>query len=118
MSNSEIVNWLHEKLSEAEAALSARKQMASTWQGGTDSTWKAAGCRMNKSQRQREADMQNRIAEKCERDVQMFKAVIIAYTANVRIDVKRLNLDDVLTTLNREPVHFYKGKKCLEAPKQ
>lgn len=78
MTESEILGWLRGKLAEAEKELVARRQMESTWRGGTDQTWKAVGCKKNQAERLRESAMQGRIATKCQRDVEMCKAAIEA----------------------------------------
>lgn len=78
MSNKiEILDWLEEKLADAETSLRARKQMEAIWEGGTDESWREVGCQKNKSERLKESKMQGRIAAKCRRDVEMLRATIV-----------------------------------------
>lgn len=72
----ELLEWLNAQLSKAENALAAREQARETWRGGSSQSWKLAGCRLNKSQRLRVAEKEDRISIKCRRDVEMFKVVI------------------------------------------
>jgi len=76
--NSDLFAWLRGKIAEAEKSLSARKQSEAVWRSGTDTTWKDVGCKKNKAQRLQESQMQGRIAARCQRDVEMFKAVVDA----------------------------------------
>jgi hypothetical protein len=71
-----LLGWLRVKLNEAESALKAREQMEASWRGGTDASWRAVGCKLNKLARLNESATHGRIAVKCRREVEMFKAVI------------------------------------------
>lgn len=74
--DSDLITWLHVKIAEAEKSLKAREDMELTWRGGTDKSWAAVGCKMKKLERIQHADMQGRIAVKCRREVEMFKAIL------------------------------------------
>ena len=74
----DLLGWLVVKLHEAKSALKAREQMEATWRGGTDESWRAAGCKMNKAARLKESETHGRIAVKCRREVEMFEATIKA----------------------------------------
>lgn len=76
-----LSEWLHAKLADAEKALKAREDGVSVWKGGTDQSWKAVGCRLTRQQRIKQSEMEARIAVKCRRDVEMFKAVISKLSA-------------------------------------
>lgn len=78
MSHDILLAWLRDQLAKAEQSLNARKQMESCWHGGTDATWKAVGCKLTKAQRLQESKLHGRIGLKCQRDVEMLKAIIIA----------------------------------------
>lgn len=81
----EVAAWLRSKLAEAEKALLAREQMEQSWRKGTNAEWEAAAKmhpttanepRMTKADRLRESAAQGRMAAKCLRDVEMFRAVL------------------------------------------
>lgn len=82
----EVLGWLRAKLADAEKSLRAREQSEATFRSGTDESWAAAaelhsstrGKPMNKKARLEVALIQGRIAGKCRREVEMFKAVIAA----------------------------------------
>lgn len=74
--NVAVLDWINQKLADAEKALKAREQMESSWREGSSKDWKAVGCKMSKSERLKESATQGIIAAKCRRDVAMFKAVI------------------------------------------
>ena len=76
--SSDLLGWLRGKIADAEKTVIAREQMESAWRDGTAKSWKAVGCKMNKTARLEEASRQGRIAVKCRREVQMFKAVFDA----------------------------------------
>jgi len=85
MLTSDITEFLQEKLAKAEMALRAREEAASTWRGGTDAEWREADQvypstrhlpPITKAERLAEADREDRIAEKCRRDIEMFQAAI------------------------------------------
>jgi hypothetical protein len=73
----ELLEWLREKLADAEKAVKAREHMESTWRGGTDKSWAAVGCKMTKPQRLKESATHGRILVKCRREVEMFKTAIV-----------------------------------------
>lgn len=82
-----LLEWLNEQLAKAEQALHSREQGAAIWGDGSDATWKSvavmAGSKfIPKKQRLQNADTERRIAVKCRRDVEMFKATIVLVTAN------------------------------------
>ena len=70
------VKFIEAKITEAEKTLLSREAMAKAWAQGTDDTWRAAGCRLNKKQRLKEAEMHRRIAGKNYRELEMFDAVL------------------------------------------
>ena len=78
VTNTDLLDWLRGKLADAEKAMAARKEMEATWRSGNDREWKAAGCRLNSEQRLMESAKQGRIATKCQREIEMFKAAIDA----------------------------------------
>jgi hypothetical protein len=78
LSPAPLLGWLVVKLHEAKSALKAREQMEATWRGGTDESWRAAGCKMNKEARLKESETHGRIAVKCRHEVEMFEATIKA----------------------------------------
>ena len=73
---SECVAFVKAKLAGAENALIAREQSETSWRDGTDESWRAAGCKLNKSERLKESRMQGRIALKCRYEIKMLKAVL------------------------------------------
>jgi hypothetical protein len=78
---SALLEWLRGKLAEAEKHLQFRIEGAEMWRSGTDESWKAAA-RLSgekastKAERLRTAESFDRIAVKCRREVEMFKAAI------------------------------------------
>ncbi len=70
------IEFIQSKLTDAEKTLKAREEMERVWRGGTDASWKAAGCRLTKAQRLKDAAMHGRIAVKNRTEVEMFKAVL------------------------------------------
>lgn len=74
--NAELMGWLREQLAKAEQALKGREQLEECMRGGTDSSWRAVGCKLTKAQRLKEASVHGRIAAKYRRDVKMFQAVM------------------------------------------
>jgi len=81
--SSALLDWLREKLAEAEKHLQYRIQGEEDWRSGTDEEWKAAeklsGEKApSKAERIRAADSYARIAVKCRREVEMFKAALTA----------------------------------------
>jgi hypothetical protein len=85
----ELLDWLRVKLSDAEAALKAREEMARTWRHGSDEAWEAAaamhpktaGKALKRAARLTEAKKHARIATWCRRDVAMFRATLAALEA-------------------------------------
>jgi len=77
-STEDMLAFLRSKLAESQKALRAREQSAKVWRTGDEKTWKAAGCKLTKAQRIKEADAQARISIKCRREVDLFQAVIAA----------------------------------------
>ena len=76
MTKDRLLEWLRVKLSDAEKSLAARREMEITWRGGDDRIWQAVGCKLSRGQRLYESEAQGRLAKKCQRDVEMFKATI------------------------------------------
>jgi len=85
--SAELLEWLQEKLAQAEKSLRAREQMEKSWKSGTDEEWTAAAKMhpstakepvMNKAARLKESQSQGRIAATCRRDVAMYKLAIEA----------------------------------------
>ena len=72
----ECVAFIKAKLAGAEHVLIAREQMEAQWREGTDESWRAAGCRLTKSERLKESRTHGRIAIKCRWEIKMFKAVL------------------------------------------
>lgn len=85
----DLLCWLRVKLAEAESALGAREQMEACWRTGTDESWKAVAARAGgkaytKKERMEESARQGRIAVKCRREVEMYKATIKAVSQHKR----------------------------------
>lgn len=83
MDDAAILEWLGGKLFDAEGTLRAREQSAESWATGTEAEWKqAAGLTGNRppkpAERQRQAGIQRRIAEKTRKEIEMIKATIAA----------------------------------------
>ena len=77
----ELKEWLLGKFADAEKTLKTREEMARTWRTGTNAQWQAAsptGKSLNKGERLKYADQQDRIAIKLRRDVDMFRATLRA----------------------------------------
>jgi len=74
----DLLCWLRVKLDEAKHSLKCREDMQKTWAGGTDASWRAAGCRDSKATRLAHSASHGRIAVKCRREVEMFNATIAA----------------------------------------
>lgn len=75
MSKAKMIEFIEGKLIEAFASLKAREEMESVWRGGTDESWRKAGCRLTKAQRLKDSAMHERIAVKLRREVELFRAV-------------------------------------------
>lgn len=76
----DIMAWLRKQLAKFELTLKCRLDMAESWRGGTDKSWREAGCYMTKAQRIKESEKHARIADRCRLDVEMCRAVIAALT--------------------------------------
>lgn len=76
LSSSDLLEWLRGETDDAEKALKAREQAEATWRGGTDKSWRAAGCKLSRAERIRNADINRRIAEKCRRNIEAIRAII------------------------------------------
>jgi hypothetical protein len=81
MSDPSVIEWLKGKISEAESHLRYRENSELSWRDGDEASWKAAarlsGAKpMSKQERLQEAERAARIAVKCRREVEMFKAVL------------------------------------------
>lgn len=59
-----------------ENAVKGRELSESVWRGGTGYSWRAAGCKLSKSERGNVADIDAKIAAKIRIEVEMFKAVL------------------------------------------
>lgn len=86
----ELIPWLRSKLSEAEKAVRAREQARESWSSGTNKEWEASAKLhpdtankppIKRAERMAISAAQGRIAEKCRRDVVMFKATIATLRA-------------------------------------
>ena len=79
-----VVDFIKVKLAEAERSVKCREQGEACFRGGTDSDWKSAanmhsstrGRAMSKAQRMAAANAEKRIAVKCRREVELFKATL------------------------------------------
>lgn len=74
----DLLGFLRGKLAFAEQALRSRVDAQKCWREGTNESWQKVGCKMTKEQRLRVSETEGRIAEKCRREVEMFRAVIAA----------------------------------------
>lgn len=77
-STPEVLAWLHAQLAKAEQSLRARQQMSQTWKSGDSKSWRRAGCKLTKAERERVSEKHARISITCERDVAMCRAAISA----------------------------------------
>lgn len=64
------------ELKRAESELKFRSDAVRTWRGGTEESWRSVGCKLNKAQRMKSADIHERIQIKVLRRVEMFQAVL------------------------------------------
>lgn len=74
----ELTDWLRTQREKAETALRAREESAVIWRSGEDADWAvAAGLHgrapMLRAERLAIAHREDRIAERCRRDVAMFR---------------------------------------------
>lgn len=85
MNDAELLAWLRCKVADAEKAVKSREQMESVLRSGEDESWCAAAQlhpstagqpAFKKAERLKEAEAQNRIAAKCRRELEMFKATL------------------------------------------
>lgn len=67
--------FIDQKIRETEVSLRAREDMEKCWRGGTDASWRAAGCKKSKAERLKDADTHSRIAAKIRGELEMFKSV-------------------------------------------
>ncbi len=72
----EVVAFLEKELKEADKALKARIQMVEIWSTGTDAQWAEAGCKMDRTARQIEADRHARIRQRCFSRVEHLKSAL------------------------------------------
>lgn len=80
----ELRDWLLVKIDEAQTAVACRAQAERTYLSGDDASWAAAaeihpstrGKPMKKAERMLAARIESRIAAKCRRELEMFKAVL------------------------------------------
>ncbi len=68
--------FIEAKIVEAEKVLNAREQMRDAWAGGSDESWRLAGCTLTKERRLEHSATHGRIAAKNRRELEMFKAVL------------------------------------------
>lgn len=80
----ELSEWIAGKIAEAEQAVRARKQAEADWKIGDDRHWELAAMMhpttsgkppIKKEERLKISAAQGRIAEKCQRDLEMLKRV-------------------------------------------
>jgi hypothetical protein len=70
------VYFIKIKIIHAEKAVQFREDAVKCWQGGTDKSWRAAGCPNSKETRMKIAESHARIAVKSRQELEMFKAVL------------------------------------------
>lgn len=70
------VVFIKAKIAEAEQAVKFRDESHKTWRGGTDASWRSAGCMFNVRARQEIARSHARIAIKCRRELQTLRSVL------------------------------------------
>lgn len=78
MEISEILKWLRAQLDDGKARLKTRKRMQKAWLEGTDETWRAVGCVLDKASRREESERQGRISLQAAYRVKMFQETIAA----------------------------------------
>ncbi len=71
-----LVEFVEDKRADAKKDLTAREQMEASWRGGTDESWRAAGCKLSRTARLHESAVQGRIADRKRYEVEMFSKVI------------------------------------------
>lgn len=86
----ELMRWIDTKIAEAEKAVKAREQLEEGLKTGSDAQWALAAKLhpitrglppMSKADRLKESATQGRIAEKCRRELAMFREVLKALIA-------------------------------------
>lgn len=81
---SKTIEFIRQKIIDAEKALNARMEMQKIWLKGNDAAWNAAadlhpstfGRRIYKADRIKESALQGRIIAKCRHELHMFKNVL------------------------------------------
>ena len=72
----DLLCFLREKLADAEKALVFREESEAVWRDGDADTWRSVGCKLTFEQRLMESKRHGRIAAKCRREIELFKAAI------------------------------------------
>lgn len=75
VASGDLLEWLRGEIDDAEKAVRAREQAEATWRGGTDKSWRALGCKLNKSERLKNADFNGRMAAKYRRNLELIRAI-------------------------------------------
>lgn len=70
------VEYIKAKIVEVEKAVKFRDESYKTWRGGTDASWRSAGCIYPKAVRLKIADSHGRIAIKSRKELQTLQAVL------------------------------------------
>jgi len=72
----EAIEYVRSKLTEADKAVKFRDESVRVWRGGTNESWRLAGCNKSKSERMATADGHARISIKCRHEVELLKFIL------------------------------------------
>lgn len=76
-----LVEFIEDKLADAEKSLQAREEMERVWRSGTDESWRAVGCKLGRIARLHESATHSVIAGRKRYEIEMYKKVIEALKA-------------------------------------
>ena len=75
--NGELVSFIELKIAGARKDVAFREESERAWRGGSDHSWRAVGCKMNKLERLKLADTHGRILVKTRHELELFEQVLV-----------------------------------------
>ncbi len=72
----ECIDFIKSEIVEAEKAVKFRDDSYKTWRGGTDNSWRQAGCYESKAARIKTSDGHGRMAIKCRKRLKLLQSTL------------------------------------------
>ncbi len=77
----ECIDFIKAEIVEAEKSVKFRDDSYKTWRGGTDNSWRQAGCYETKAARIKTSDGHGRMAIKCRKKLKLLQSTLAILTA-------------------------------------